>query len=352
MFRLCVPAALGGAEAEPRVLVECVETIARGDASAGWCVAVCATSGLLAGYLADDAAREIFGRPEAIVGGVFAPRGHARPVDGGYRVSGRWPFASGCGHCDWLMAGCTLELDGPSGVATLPGGRSEVRLVLAPAADVRIHDTWHVSGLRGTGSHDIEFEELLIPSGRSASVFTDPPLATGPLYAFPLFGLLAVAIASVSLGVARAALDELVRLAGVKTPTGSRRRLADRAAVQADIARDEAALFAARGFLLSAASRAYEAAARSDTGVAGRPQVPLRDRVELRLAATHAVTVGAEIATNAYRNGGGGALYETSPLQRCLRDAHAATQHMLVAPATWELTGRLLLGLEADTSQL
>ena len=167
----------------------------------------------------------------------------------------------------------------------------------------------------------------------------------GPLYAFPLFGLLAVAIAGVSLGIARAALDELVSLAQEKTPTGGRRRLADRAAVQTDLARAEAALQAARVLLLDAAQRAWEIAVH-------RGEVPVSERVRLRLASTHAATTGAEVAQTAYRNGGGSAIYETSPLQRHFRDANAATQHMLVAPATWELTGRLLLGVDTDTAQL
>jgi indole-3-acetate monooxygenase len=343
LFRLCVPTAIGGLEAHPAVLIECVEALARGDGSAGWCLAIAATSGLLAGYLPEAAGREIYGRPEAIVGGVFAPHGRAEPVQDGYRVSGRWPFASGCQHCDWLMGGCVVVREGD--VQTLPGGQPDVRLMLAPANEVRIHDTWNVSGLRATGSHDIEFVELLVPPACSASVFTDPPAHPGPLYAFPLFGMLAIAIAAVSLGIARAAVDELVALAAVKTPTGSRRRLAQRAAVQSELARSHGALQGARAGLLDAARRAFALAAEHG-------EVPIAERVALRLAATHAAETGAATAQSAYRAGGGSALYESSPLQRHFRDANAATQHMLVGPATWELTGRVLLGLDTDTSQL
>ena len=338
-----MPAAIGGGEAPPAVLVECVEALAYGDGSAGWCLAIAATSGLLAGYLPEEAAREVYGPAGAIVGGVFAPHGRAVPSEGGLRASGRWPYASGCEHCDWLMGGCLVEDD--SGVRTLASGAPDVTLMLAPAAEVRIHDTWHVSGLRGTGSHDIEFSELLIPAGRCASVFTDPPTQSGPLYAFPLFGLLALAIAAVGIGIARAALDELVSLARVKTPTASRRRLADRATVQADVARAEAALRAARAFLLDCARGSFETAAR-------HREVPVPERVALRLASTHAATTAAEVVGTAYRHGGGSALYESSPLQRQFRDANAVTQHMLVAPATWELTGRLVFGFDADVSQL
>jgi indole-3-acetate monooxygenase len=343
LFRLCVPAAVGGLEAPPSVLLECVEALSGGDASAGWCVAIGATSGLLLGYLPESAGRDIYSRPEVILGGVFAPRGRAAPDSDGYRVSGRWPFASGCQHCDWLMGGCAVA-DG-DGVRTLRSGAPDVTLMLAPASEVRIHDTWRVMGLRATGSHDMEFDQLRIPAQYSASVFSDPPIHPGPLYTFPLFGMLALAIAGVSLGVARGALDELVALAQGKTPTGSSRLLSERATVQADVARAEAALRAARGLLLDAVSAAWATA--RDQG-----EVPVAARGAIRLASTHAASVAAEVTAVAYRLGGGSALYESSPLQRRFRDANAATQHMLVSPPTWELSGRLLLGLETDTSQL
>jgi alkylation response protein AidB-like acyl-CoA dehydrogenase len=279
-----------------------------------------------------------------VLGGVFAPRGQAVSVNGGFRVNGRWPFASGCQHCDWLMGGCVVAKEDGS-PRTLESGAPDVRLMLAPAAQVTIHDTWHVAGLRGTGSHDIEFDDLRIPAGLSASVFTDPPVQPGPLYLFPLFGLLAVAIAAVSLGVARGAVDDFVTMAAAKTPTGSRRRLAERAVAQAEVAQAEASLRAARGLVMESAARAYEVASE-------RGEVPVAERLSLRLAATNAASVGAEVTTTAYRLGGGSALYDSSPLQRRFRDAQAATQHMLVGPATWELTGRLLLGMDTDVDQL
>lgn len=343
LFRLCVPEAIGGLEAHPAVLVGAVEALARGDAAPAWCVAVCATSGLVAAYLPPPAASDIYGSPTSIAGGVFAPRGKAVSGDGGFRVSGRWPFASGCRHCDWLLGGSVVESDGQ--LQMLPNGMPDVRLMLAPADAAVIHETWEVAGLRGTGSEDIEFVDVTIPREHSASVFSDPPVHDGPLYGFPLFGLLALAIAGVSLGIARGALDDLVALAVAKTPTGSRRTLADRATAQAETAQAEASLRAARAELYGAIDRAYEAATV-------RGEVPVPERAGLRLAATHAAAVAAEVAHSAFRLGGGSAIYDRSPLQRRFRDANVATAHMLVAPATWELAGRLLLGLETDTTQL
>jgi len=331
LFRLCVPAAAGGLEAHPGTLVAAVRALAAGDAAAGWCVAIAATSGLVAGYLPETAAREIYAEPATMVAGVFAPKGRATPDPGGFRVSGRWPFASGCRHADWLMGGCVVD-----------GG---MRLMLAPAEQFTIHDTWHVMGLRGTGSHDIELDGVYIPAERTASVLGDPPLQPGPLYAFPLFGLLALAIAAVSLGIARGALDDLIALAGGKVPTGGKRTLAERGTVQAEVARAEAAVRAAGALLDEAIGAAWERA------VAGAG-VDVERRAALRLAATHATEVSTRATDTAYTLAGGSALYESSPLQRRVRDAHAATQHMLVAPATWELTGRVLLGMPTDATQL
>jgi indole-3-acetate monooxygenase len=336
VFRMCVPRAAGGLEEHPIVLVETVEALARGDGAAGWCAAINATSGLLAGYIPEHAAREVYAEPRAIAGGVFAPIGRATPVEGGFSVSGRWPFASGCTHCDWLMGGCLVEGEDPP----VP------RLMLAHADEVQIHDTWDSMGLRGTASHDIEMRDVFVPAERSASIVVDRPTAQGRLYAFPVFGLLALAIGAVGLGIGRGALDDVVALASRRTPTGSRRTMGERAAVQAEVAAAEARLRAARAFLLAAIGDAWAVA--SEGG-----QVPVEQRTALRLAATHAATTGADVTGTAYRLGGGSSVYESrSPLPRRFRDANTATQHMLVGPATNELTGRLLLGLPTETGQL
>jgi len=343
LFRLCVPASIGGLEAEPATLVAAIEALARGDGAAGWCLAVSATSGLLGGYLPDEVAREVYGRHGTMVGGVFAPRGSAEPSGDGYQVSGRWPMASGCEHCDWLMGGCLV---GEAGVQRrLASGAPEVRLMLAPAAQVQVIDTWHVAGLRGTGSHDIAFDGLSIPGSRSVSVFGDQPLSPGPLYKFPLFGLLAIAIAGVSLGLGRGALDDLIELSHTKVPAGGRRSLAERPTVQAELARAQAQLRGARALLNETVAHAWEQAQ-------GSGPIDIDARAALRLAATHAGAVGSEVCHTAHRLAGASAIYDSSPVQRRLRDAQVATQHMLIAPATWELTGRLLLGLDTDVTQL
>ena len=218
-------------------------------------------------------------------------------------------------------------------------------MMLFPAADVRIVDTWTVSGLRGTGSHDMTVEDVLVPAERSVSLMDDRPREQGALYAFPAFGLLAFGIAAVALGIARAAIEELVRLAGGKRSQGSRRTLAERGVVQAEVAQAEALVRAGRAFLDDAIDRAWERAAADGA-------IGVEERVGLRLAATHATTSAARAVDLAYNAAGGTSVYAASPLQRCFRDVHVATQHAMVASATWELAGRILLGLDTDTSQL
>jgi len=344
VFRMCVPRTCGGSEVEPATMIGVLEAIAEADGSAGWSAMIGATSGVAAAYLPADAAREIYGqRADVVTGGVFAPQGRAIVVDGGYRVTGRWPFASGCEHCAWLMGGGVVVENGAARL--LPSGMPDSRLMLFPATDARIIDTWTVSGLRGTGSHDIAVDDLFVPASRSLSLITDRPRERGPLYAFPVFGLLALGIAAVALGIARRAIDELTRLAAGKTPTGSRRPLAERPVVQAQVAEAEAALGSARAFTFETVAAAWQAARAEG-------MLDVRQRALLRLAATHATLAAARAVDLAYHAGGGTAVYATSQLQRQFRDIHVVTQHMMVAPATLEVVGRILLGLDADTSTL
>ncbi len=344
LFRLCVPRALGGEEVDPATMIATIEAVAEADGSAGWCVMIGATTGVVGAYLPDEVARAVYGAdPLAVTGGVFAPSGRAQMVDGGFRVRGLWAFASGCQYCATLMGGCVVyDGDAPR---LLPNGLPDARMMLFPARAAQIIDTWTVSGLRGTGSHDIAVDDLVVPLEHSVSLVTDQPRATGALYRIPVFGLLALGIAGVALGIARRAIDELVQLAGGKTPAGSRRRLAERAVVQAQVGEAEALLGSARAFVFDTVGAVW------DRAVSGAP-ITLADRARLRLAATHATRSAARATDLMYDLGGGTSVYATSPLQRCFRDIHVATQHTMVAPPTYELAGRLFLGLDADMTTL
>ncbi|MDT5068034.1 MAG: indole-3-acetate monooxygenase [Mycobacterium sp.] len=328
---------LGAAQAPPGVALECAETIARGDAATGWCVSIAITSSLLAGYLPEQGAAEALGDPRTIAAGVWAPRGTARPVDGGVRVSGRWAFCSGITHSEYFFGGCVLATGDEDAPPVL-------RAVGIPVREMEILDTWHTSGLRATGSHDAVADDVFIPTHRTISLL-DGPLVDAPLYRFPLFGYFALSIAAAALGNARGAIDDLLDLAGRKVAVGARRTLAERPMTQASVGQAEAALRAARAFYYQAIDEAWHAA-ESDAPVS------VELRTGLRLAATHAVRTSAEVVRSMYDLGGGSSIYETSPLQRRFRDANTATAHMQVNPAMWETTGRVLLGLPTNTTQL
>lgn len=335
LMRTGVPRELGGDEVPPAVSLETAEVVARGDASAGWCVSIAATSSLLSAYLPRKGAREIFGDPRTVAAGVWAPRGKGHGVDGGVIVSGRWAFCSGITHADWMFVGFMLAQDaGPV-----------LRVAAIPKAELAILDTWHTGGLRGTGSHDCVVTEAFVPDHRVFSVVDGPPDGAGPLHRFPLFGFFALSIAAAALGNARGAIDDLIELAAGKKTLGSSRTLAERSATQAVVARSEAALRAARLLMYQSIDDAWVAAQRD-------APVSEQLRLGLRLAATHAVRTSAEVAEAMYDLGGGAAIYQTSPLQRRFRDAHTATAHFQVNPASFELTGRLLLGVPTRTEQL
>ncbi len=331
LFSMLVPASLGGGEMAPQDALAAIEAIAEADGAAAWCVMIGATTGILSAYLDESDAREIF-RPGSISGGVYAPLGKGEATPGGWRVSGRWAFASGCQHCDWLLGGALVESGPP-------------RQMFFPASSVEIIDTWDVSGLMGTGSNDIAVRDLEVPRGRSVALTADNPRHPGPLFAFPVFGLLALGIAAVTLGIARGAIEDILELAAEKTPTGSRRKLAERPLVQAQVAEAEATLSSARAFVFEAVDRAWDAAGSGAV-------LDLRIRARLRLAATHATMASARVVDLMYNAGGGTSIYRTSPLQRRFRDVHTATQHVMVAPPTLEVAGRVLLGLETDVSAL
>jgi indole-3-acetate monooxygenase len=339
LMRAGAPATLGALQLPPSETLASAERIAQGDASAGWCVSIAATSSLLAGYLSPHAATEILGDERAIAAGVWAPRGTAKPVDGGVRISGRWSFCSGISHSDWLFAGYVLE------GAQQASGAPVVRVAALPRSELQVPDTWYTSGLRGTASHDAVAEDVLVPDRHTLSLMEGGPTVDAPLYRFPVFGFFALSIAAAALGNARGAIEDLVTLAAAKTSLGSSRRLAERHGTQAAVAEAEAALRAARALYYQAIEEAWAAAQKA-------APVEAAPRLGLRLAATHAVRIAAEVTRSMYDLGGGTAIYEDSPLQRRFRDAHTATAHFQVNAASYEISGRLLLDLPTNISQL
>lgn len=329
LFRLCVPAAYGGIEAHPSVLVDCIEAVAQGDGAAGWCLMIGATTGAAGAYLPRRGAEAIYADAATITGGVVAPNGRGTAVDGGVEVSGRWAWGSGSQHCSWLGLG-TITEDGH-------------RLAFLPAGEVEVVDTWHSMGLRGTGSHDLVVDARVVPEHHLADIF-GPPEIRSALYAFPLLGLLAVGVAAVGLGVAAHALDDLLDLAGAKTPSGTTRTLAERSATQGDVARADALVRAGRLLLHDAIASAWAPAI-------GAGVIPPVERAALRQAATTATRWSAQAVDLVHGVAGGTAVQEqVGTIARCFRDVHTITQHVMVGAPTLDAVGRVLLGLDDGPS--
>lgn len=343
VFRLLVPRALGGLEAHPSETVEILEALAEADASVAWCVMIAAQTGLVSAYLPKPHAETVFGDPHAVVGGVFAPTGTATLEGETLRINGRWRWGSGSGHSTWVGLGC--QVIGPDGPRLLPNGQPDPVMVMLPAGELELQDTWHTAGLKGTGSGDIVVRDACVPISRSFSLVTDRPVHTGIVYGFPAFGLLAIGIAAVACGNARAALAEFAALAAAKKSPGARRSTSERSVVQAGFAEAHARLAAARALLMAEIGR-------SAGDVLSRGSVELATRAGLRLAATHLTRTAAEVIRVVHDMAGGSAVFLDNSLQRRLRDAQTMTAHVMIAPATYELTGRVLLGLSIDDGML
>lgn len=341
-FRLFIAERMGGLEVSPALAAQIFETLGRGDAACGWIAFIGATTGLALARMTDAAVREIFAAEGSLIAGVFAPSGNAVKVDGGFRVSGRWQWGSGSLNADWIGGGCTLTEDGR--LLTNSAGVPRNHMLFFRAADVHSLDTWHTSGLRGTGSTDFAVNDLFVPEAH-ASGYLVRDLPDRPLFRFPQFALLAHGVAAVSLGIARGSIDELLRVAASKKRYGTSMTLANRPHTQIEVALAEARLRSARAFFYETIEAAWSLA------LAGTP-VPIDVRRDMRLATTHAMQASIQVVDAMYTLAGGAAVYDGSPLQRQLRDVHVASQHIMVSSNTLETIGLLLLGLETNTATL
>jgi alkylation response protein AidB-like acyl-CoA dehydrogenase len=337
-FRLCRPHELGGLEADPTTVVQVVEELARHDGSAAWCALNCGIAGVLQSFLAPEGAREIGSAHDVVVNGVIAPSGRALKVDGGYRVTGRWTFVSNCHHCTWL-APASVAFEGDT-MSAGPAG-PEIVMTWIRRADCRIIDTWDTAGLRATGSHDIEVADVFVPQHRTIPMPLANPMPDRPLFRFPVVGLWSIGIASAALGIAQTAIDELLRLAGTKTPFGMASTLSTRTTAQIAVCEALATTRSARALLVEETMRVWRM-------VHARTPVTPEWQGLLRIAATHATAASASAVDRMYTAAGGTAVFAASPLQRCLRDVHTITQHLFVAPPTYEMIGKILLGVDAD----
>lgn len=338
MFRLCRSRQLGGLETDPLTVIDVIEELARHDGSAAWCALNCGIAGVLQSFLAPEGASEIGTSHDVVVNGVIAPTGRAVEVDGGYRVSGRWAFVSNCHHCTWLALSCVVVAgDGAAAAADEP----QIVMTFVPASQWQIIDTWDTVGLRATGSHDIGVSDVFVPEHRAISIQMSEPVRDGALFRFPVVGLFSLGMAACALGLAGAAIDEVLDLARTKTPFGMSSTLATRATTQIAVCEAMATARSAGALLEQEAERMWQAVQSGEPPTA-------EQRGFLRIATTHAAGAAAAAADRAYTVAGSSAIFGSSPLQRCLRDIHTLTQHFFLAPPTYEMTGKVLLGVEPD----
>lgn len=331
LFGLWLPRSMGGAELPPLEFLQIIEELSRQDGSVGWCTVIPAGYGRLAGAMQPQVAATVFQASRGILVGTLNPTGKAVPVEGGWRVTGRWSYGSFIAHSHWVLGNCMTD--------TSPPG---LRLCLFPRDAVEIIDIWHVGGLRGTGSNEYQVTDVFVPDAHTVPLvgFQPPPVDPGLLYKLPMTSTFVSCIATVALGIARAAVEALARTAGAKTPTGSSTLLRDKTLAQVDLARAEALVRSGRAYLWDELGTAWEHV------LAGR-EVSLQCRAMVRLAACQATQNAIQATDLTYACAGGSSLFEGNPLERAFRDVHAAGQHLAVAPqSNLEPIGRVLFGLD------
>jgi alkylation response protein AidB-like acyl-CoA dehydrogenase len=340
LFRMLLPRSAGGDETEPAVYVAAIEELARHDASIAWNAFVANSSSLIAAYLEPAVNHAIFADPRSMVAWGPPNASRARAVNGGYCLTGKWDFASGCRQAHWMGAHChVLEADGALRLNRF--GRPTVRTLLFPADEATLLDTWRTIGLRGTASDSYSVNELFVSEAFS-STREDPTLRRerGPLYAITMQCLYATGVAAVAFGIARAMLSEFITLASRKTPRNLA-RLADNAVVQADVARAEARLGSARAYLIETLTAIY---AHADDVA----PIEVADRARVRLACTNAIQGAAEVADFAYKAAGVDAIFPGSPFERRFRDIHTLSQQIQARGAHFEQVGQILLGVPPE----
>jgi indole-3-acetate monooxygenase len=335
-FRALVPRSHGGAELDLPAAGRVLSELAKADGSLGWTVMIGAAAPFILGRLPRGTFDDIYADgPDVILAGAFNPTGAATPVDGGFRVTGQWAFASGCQHAHWFVAHCLVD----------DGRQPPIRMMVLPAGDVELKDTWSVAGLCGTGSHDFVVNDVFVPDQRTFSVFADEPCIDGPLWRIPELSGSTLMFAHVAIGIAEGALHDVTALATQKTRFTDAARLAANPLFQHQIGEADARLRAARALLHAEAQAAWTTATAA---------VPFTDehRARIRSATAWVSRAAVSVVDTAYGAAGAGSLYSTSPLQRRLRDIHALNQHVAFKGDVFTMAGAVLTGQAVDLTFL
>lgn len=336
LMTVALPSACGGAEADLVTQVLLYEELSAAEPSAGWSHMASATStAFAAAFMADEAVAEMFDDGRSVCAGQFAPRGVFQAVDGGYRVSGEYGFASGSGHAAYIMAGGTV-LDADGEMVFGDDGMPEMRVAAIPRDEVSLTGGWHVLGLQGTGSQDYTVDDVFVPVGRTFELFCETPARGGAQFRIGIMPMTSAGHAGWALGVCRRALDEVAALAAVKQRMGAADVLAAQQLFQKEFGERTASFRSARAYVLSAFDAIQRAAESEDSAT-------LELKADVRVSTTHATRVAADVVQWCYRMGGGDALRDGHPLQRCMRDILAGTQHIFVDDSTYVTASQVWL---------
>jgi alkylation response protein AidB-like acyl-CoA dehydrogenase len=336
LLRLWTPMEYGGSEVNLRTFMELGESIARIDSAAGWIFATAGAGTLLTAFVPSSCAGQIYAAgPDVMLAGSSAPVGRAVPVEGGYRLTGRWPLASGCQHGEWLGV-ISMVFDGEAPRMDAHGA-PDFKSMFLPRQDCEILDTWYSMGMRGTGSTHFSVADAFVPEDRTFSVFTDQPKVSGALYNLGVLPMFGMTVCSVFPGIARAAIDSFVEMAKAKIPTFSQTSLATRPTIHAEIARVEALVQSARAFL-------YEVADEMMASVEAGNPVSEDLEARRRLACTNVGESCRQAVERVYALAGSTPIYSGHELERRLRDIQTVSQHLFTSPVWWEKTGQFYFG--------
>jgi indole-3-acetate monooxygenase len=342
LFRLLLPRSLGGDELHLTTLAQVTEVIGGADASTAWCLGQAAGCAMAAASLNPEVAQRLFGPLDAVLAWGAGIQGKAHAVDGGYRVTGKWTFASGCANAT-LLGGHSYIFERDGTPRMRADGRQADRSLLFPISKAAIHDMWHTLGLRGTASYTYEVADLFVPE--EETIDRENPkerVEPGTLYLFPATLAYAAAFSGLMLGLAQALVSELKALAMTKTPRGAPSTLKESPVFQTQLALMEARLRASRTYLHTTLGEVWDKAEVAR-------EVTLEHAADLKLATTYAINQGVEVATEAYRAAGQTAIFPTNPFERRLRDVLTASQQTQGRPSNFTTIGRVMLGLPPDT---
>jgi alkylation response protein AidB-like acyl-CoA dehydrogenase len=345
LYLMCVPRAVGGLEIDFPTYVQALEEIGKADASTAWTISQGANWATYSARMARAAAREIWSdTPRAVVSNSPGATAKAVAVPGGFRVTGRQPFSTGCMHASWMAAHAQVI---ENGQVRLRDGKPEARYCLVPRAQVELLDTWHTRGMRGTGTNTFEVKDVFVPEERTVFPYGAPLVSPGPRYKIPLTLGFGAGDGMVALGLARNCIEAFFEVAGSKSPRNMTGLLRDQPISQFAVGQAEAAVRSGRAFLMQAVHQVWDEATSSDA-----PTLSMDSRTNLRLAATHAIRLSAGIVESLYTACGATVVFDGHLIQRLFQDMHVITQHGQSRLQHYEVVGQYCLGIPIDDARL